>query len=590
MVFFYLSDDLYRNGISRDSKIEVKKIMKWPGSSQSIIISRGELRVKSKGFRSSFTKSLGVDSNLLMFFLSGVFGWSGTPAAFQLVTRTLVYELRLRISDALVMYVDDLFGICYRSRVEAEIGFIREYITCLLGSQSVADEKTEIGQRITFIGYDWDLVSRQGRTDKWTYTGFELAGKSTVAFDNHLVLRAKKGGRRSTDEAREARSRLEKLEKFPMTLDKLLGSRESFWKTGLWDTISMDRKAIWLGIAVGLDSGLRISNYTKTEGLQEDHCIRAGQLQFVVSDISGVVVSIPGGEKLRSLLYDESMTGVNVLSVMLPFSSSKTSNNCKGGVLDPIYIGRRAITESNLLDDIVSWIRLSGVLDDEGLFTRYGDNNRQRCLRRKDVNDGIKEISRDYDLDDSHFSSTSVRKGFASAAIECGISERDYNARGGWVQGSQMVQRGVYLGLGILVYTPGTLRSFTTPTKASAANIEITSPEQESILLETISNPIVDNTEIFPKLEGSQQLQEKLRMLITEFQVIFSMEIRGELASIPPMKISVNDSQWYVARNRQPPRIQSTEKQYEVQKQVNAMLKLKVIKPLQAVVYSHWSF
>eukprot|EP01041_Mallomonas_annulata_P010431 gene10431-21766_t len=136
-----------------------------------------------------------VDSNLLMFFLSGVFGWSGTPAVFQVVTKTLVYELRLRISGAIVMYVDDLFGIYYRSRVEAEIGFVRQYITCLLGSQSVADEKTEIGQRITFIEYDWDLVSRQVYISKKClhrailafFTGYLDSSFLSVSFSNWLL-------------------------------------------------------------------------------------------------------------------------------------------------------------------------------------------------------------------------------------------------------------------------------------------------------------------------------------------------------------------------------------------------------------------
>eukprot|EP01036_Dinobryon_divergens_P053051 gene53051-70924_t len=59
-----------------------------------------------------------VDSNLLMFFLSGVFGWSG--------------------------------------------------------SQSVADENTEIGQRITFIGYDWDLVSRQKEVENGHLVGVSI--------------------------------------------------------------------------------------------------------------------------------------------------------------------------------------------------------------------------------------------------------------------------------------------------------------------------------------------------------------------------------------------------------------------------------
>ena len=52
-----------------------------------------------------------MTEELVMFFLCGIFGWSGTPAAFQVVTRASVFELSVRIVGRLLMYVDDILGV-----------------------------------------------------------------------------------------------------------------------------------------------------------------------------------------------------------------------------------------------------------------------------------------------------------------------------------------------------------------------------------------------------------------------------------------------------------------------------------------------
>jgi hypothetical protein len=51
-----------------------------------------------------------TESNIV-FFLCGTFGWSGTPASFQAVSRAIQYEVNKMISGTSDIYVDDLFGI-----------------------------------------------------------------------------------------------------------------------------------------------------------------------------------------------------------------------------------------------------------------------------------------------------------------------------------------------------------------------------------------------------------------------------------------------------------------------------------------------
>ena len=79
--------------------------------------------------------------------IAGIFGWAGIPAAFQVVTRAIKWELNHRLQSSVTMYVDDVIGVC---RVR---DLTRDVCTNLLGPSSVADNKTETGRRLDVIGY-----------------------------------------------------------------------------------------------------------------------------------------------------------------------------------------------------------------------------------------------------------------------------------------------------------------------------------------------------------------------------------------------------------------------------------------------------
>jgi hypothetical protein len=83
----------------------------------------------------------------------GIFGWSGTPAAFQVVTRAVLWELRHALKSRTLMYVDDIIGVCFASDLEKDLVKARHVCTDLLGSGAVADDKTEKGTRLDIIGY-----------------------------------------------------------------------------------------------------------------------------------------------------------------------------------------------------------------------------------------------------------------------------------------------------------------------------------------------------------------------------------------------------------------------------------------------------
>ena len=98
-----------------------------------------------------------LTGDMVYFQIAGIFGWSGTPAAFQVVTRAITWELRYALKSRTLMYVDDIVGVCFEADVEADLATTRQICVDLLGSGAVADDKTEHGTRMDVIGYTIDL-------------------------------------------------------------------------------------------------------------------------------------------------------------------------------------------------------------------------------------------------------------------------------------------------------------------------------------------------------------------------------------------------------------------------------------------------
>ena len=98
-----------------------------------------------------------LSGSLVVFFLSGIFGWTGTPACFQVVTRALVWEFSRIVSGLCVMYVDDVCGVSLRNRVREDIDAVSQLCNRVFQSSCVEATKTVFGRRIDVIGYVIDL-------------------------------------------------------------------------------------------------------------------------------------------------------------------------------------------------------------------------------------------------------------------------------------------------------------------------------------------------------------------------------------------------------------------------------------------------
>ena len=98
-----------------------------------------------------------LTGNLIYLQICGIFGWSSTPAAFQVVTRALKWEFKSLLTSYTEMYVDDVIGVCFAENVATDIKEATRICLSLLGPKSVATDKTETGTRLEIIGYVVDL-------------------------------------------------------------------------------------------------------------------------------------------------------------------------------------------------------------------------------------------------------------------------------------------------------------------------------------------------------------------------------------------------------------------------------------------------
>jgi hypothetical protein len=98
-----------------------------------------------------------LTNDLVMVYHSGLFGWTGTPFCFDVVTRALVRSINGRIQGRATMYVDDIIGVTHKIHLEQDKIVCYNVCEGLLGSKAVARHKWDSGRRIDVIGWTIDL-------------------------------------------------------------------------------------------------------------------------------------------------------------------------------------------------------------------------------------------------------------------------------------------------------------------------------------------------------------------------------------------------------------------------------------------------
>ena len=129
-----------------------------------------------------------LTDNMVYFQIAEIFGWAGTPAAFQVVTRAIQWELQHCLRSSTIMYVDDIIGVCLDTDITSDLNLTRKVCTSLLSPTAVADDETEIGRHIDVINYVIDLDSQRVSIARKNFLN-ALHGFASVDLTKNMTLR-----------------------------------------------------------------------------------------------------------------------------------------------------------------------------------------------------------------------------------------------------------------------------------------------------------------------------------------------------------------------------------------------------------------
>jgi hypothetical protein len=97
----------------------------------------------------------------VVIYLVGTFGWTGTPVAFEVITRAIRFELnRPEFPGRAKMYVDDAVAVTLHRNLALAQEFSKRVMEDLLGPGAVAPEKTKSTEKqpsLTVLGYELDM-------------------------------------------------------------------------------------------------------------------------------------------------------------------------------------------------------------------------------------------------------------------------------------------------------------------------------------------------------------------------------------------------------------------------------------------------
>jgi hypothetical protein len=295
-----------------------------------------------------------------------------------------------------------------------------------------------------------------GKRDKLACKGtaairhhFALEGLSvdflgSASAPNHLIKTARKAASSSPDELRLAGQLCRSTVKLPVFSEMMDWLEMVLWEEKGWGWIDIDMKMVFMGIWWAYDICVRVGEFTHAAPKDQDHCIRANELIFMlVSPIcfeGRLIESVIGGSHLMALVEFGNLEKCQVKA---------TSHKC-GSLVKTKFIGKNTEVEGKSLWRLWQWVRCSGVLPNDELFTRYSYNPKWKGVRytrkvlcRSTVSAWVKKAAVILGFDPDYFSTHSLRKGGRSDMSAAGMSEEEMNDRGNYKEGSK-VGRSVY--------------------------------------------------------------------------------------------------------------------------------------------------
>jgi hypothetical protein len=120
-----------------------------------------------------------LTDDVTLVYMVGMFGWVGTPYAFDVITRSLRWAIRRAIPGFVDMYVDDIMAASEMAQADKDMETAVSIAESLLGDGAIAKDKAEKGRRLDFLGWVFDIdsgiVSISERNFLKTFYGFYSA-------------------------------------------------------------------------------------------------------------------------------------------------------------------------------------------------------------------------------------------------------------------------------------------------------------------------------------------------------------------------------------------------------------------------------
>ena len=236
---------------------------------------------------------------------------------------------------------------------------------------------------------------------------------STVFSDPRIRLLRRRSS--VAGNARETSQLIGMRQQLPVTYDMLQRLRNNRMERGC-TAAKWEGQVVYLFCALAFHFTMRSSELMKTSA---NHWLRTEDIQFVTG----------GGEtpvRLTAQDVRNSTTKPYIVRCLITAWSTKTRSRGKYLTLD-----RTTVAESQLLDDLLNWVRISATRDDEPVLSIRKDGT-LNVMTRGMASFAIKRCAASFGMPSQYFSLHSLRRGGAAAAKSAGIPRDEMKRVGDW--------------------------------------------------------------------------------------------------------------------------------------------------------------
>ena len=207
----------------------------------------------------------------------------------------------------------------------------------------------------------------------------------TAFLDSAVVSTARTACLPNPKELRELRnSAPASTVKLPVCEEMITGMRERLVANRTWCEADMKFIMLYTGCMYGFEFAARVSEYTKGEQGDTDHCVRTDDLTFAVEAPTGHVSVV--GSALADLTPAQAGEGFKNIS-----ECRVRGVTTKGKIVVKVkQIGRRTVEESLFLDDLIQFIVHAKAQGTEELFSFRKANGDRVVLTGRSVREEVK--------------------------------------------------------------------------------------------------------------------------------------------------------------------------------------------------------